>query len=766
MSANFAQFVNVINANHVMLVLGSAISYWEPSRCASVKEIRDEYILRPTARRIAEMGHRNKAAISFAAKLIDTMLVPGQSASSSEETENTLQLRQEIEGLPFEQFMHCVHRASPKFSQSVIERACQLHEKRIGNIGPNANHLWFVDFALSLLSRASCNEITILTTNYDTFLEEAFRTLKPDVDLTEETIEPSAIPAYSARIDSKSFRIIKLHGCLTRPDTLVYQIDRWIPFLFEDDWHKAIPDPDAILCAGYSFSDPHLRPLFRRWKSMCTKDETTKMLVLDRAPADTSKLSESISKDSLSGPEHLRYDFYRDVIDDCVMFCDLQEIGSYKTTETDWAISHSPKANSLPSSNLETSQRYRDNTKMVSELESSQIIDLLSALVESCARGDAYEMLSAYIFETADFRSNSNMSEGNINRTTRLLRQMGHNNNYAGAISLCQSLREKVPDSKSMALVTLGYESFATSINAASKNAKDQTGEYLAAYDLIKAGERLMPRLDRMHEWTDAEAFFYHRKLHFYTKLVTLRQMNPGIERHPKIIDNPKLYELMRPDLYEQTKELSALTARATAREKDRCRLYEMTELKDLHAQLLALLAVMDSNVHLANEAVTTAEKVRDVYYSIGQLNSVLLADRTLGWAYLSAYAAHKGSERIVFLEKALNSFALGFQRSLKTSDKTLKQKLGANLLRIIDPPHVTAKNREIPLPDAPPSLNMLNRDLLARSGAKDTDGIEYPKLSRIIYLNLFDDDEDAKKLKSHIAQYADLEKYPIYLTS
>lgn len=97
---------------HVVLLVGSAVSGRGPSACAMVSTIRGEMILEPLRKRFLSAADPLPKAIGG---LLERIL--GQPESNP--------CAQAIADLPFEQFMSCLERVDAHIAHAVISLACR-----------------------------------------------------------------------------------------------------------------------------------------------------------------------------------------------------------------------------------------------------------------------------------------------------------------------------------------------------------------------------------------------------------------------------------------------------------------------------------------------------------------------------------------------------------------------------------------------------------------------------------------------------------------
>ena len=373
------------------------------------------------------------------------------------------------------------------------------------------------------------------------------------------------------------------------------------------------------------------------------------------------------------------------------------------------------------------SDQFPDCVKDFGKLEEWQIVDFISNIVESCALSDAEEILEAYLF---------NQPPGSVQLKPKLiaryLLQLGHADKYDKSVRKCKELRDRFVE-PGIKLITLGYESFALTIkNQTEEKAKQAVEALCCGNEILKAHPDIDPY---------SKSFFIHRDLHFRVKSFLYLEIN-----QKKVSVNTASFD--------HACNLESDLSKAAVCEKQDGNIYEFAQLEDLRAQILSYLAtcVKDERDY-SSEAIDVAQKVREIYYSLGQLNSVILADRTLGWAYLAQQNSLPESGNCV--DNAVVAMATGLIRSFECTDATLQTKLAANLLRLFhneDMCNVTVEYYDNSVAEA-------CRNIIECKGRTDNCFVA------IIYhyLEGIYSKERLIKLKDDFNKYADTKKYPIF---
>ncbi len=238
---------------HVGFLVGSFASCGQPSSCLSVGDIRRETvaaILRATSG--SPRGHSARKVL----QQIHQDLADGSGARWHEV----------LSFLPFEQFMACVAHGSSESALRIAQLLC-------GSGLPNANHDAIAKTASRILDLRLADQVTIVTTNYDMCLDDALRkTLgDPTAPLHQRTTPLLPLREYST--EHGCIRYLKIHGCLSRPESLVFSFGQMLRLLTSHDWERAILDqlggtdqtPSLALTVGYGFWDRDLDSFLSRW---------------------------------------------------------------------------------------------------------------------------------------------------------------------------------------------------------------------------------------------------------------------------------------------------------------------------------------------------------------------------------------------------------------------------------------------------------------------------------------------------------------------
>jgi hypothetical protein len=98
--------------------------------------------------------------------------------------------------------------------------------------------------------------------------------------------------------------------------------------------------------------------------------------------------------------------------------------------------------------------------------------------------------------------------------------------------------------------------------------------------------------------------------------------------------------------------------------------------VEDLRSQLLIV-------ARKAKRAHCVARRAQYLYSSLGELSAVALGERTVAWATLARLPEGcDGAHPLV--QDAITALARGLRRSTYSTDRTVRRKLAANLLRVL----------------------------------------------------------------------------------
>lgn len=160
--------------------------------------------------------------------------------------------------LPFEAFLGALNIANPNAVSRIFQEVFCSPKRRV----PNFNHLAIADCSIVLAERGI--RVTLLTTNYDLCIESAF--MQRGVVLSEVGSHWTRVKELAAA-DGKGISLFKLHGSAENAPNMVFtfeavsrcRADKRIKSAFD-----CLQSAKAIIVAGYSGSDLHLRPIIEK----------------------------------------------------------------------------------------------------------------------------------------------------------------------------------------------------------------------------------------------------------------------------------------------------------------------------------------------------------------------------------------------------------------------------------------------------------------------------------------------------------------------
>ena len=520
---------------------------------------------------------------------------------------------------------------------------------------PNHNHIAAVALGACLLDRDLAERVTILTTNYDLGLERAVvGELTPIVGIDD------FVPSLSARLPSgKTLQLVKLHGCIER-GRLVYAFSQMGRLLFETDRLRGVLAalsagagyPSLYLTIGYSFSDPDLRPMF-----LDAFSRTRPLIYRNERPPDASAGSLSFERQehlARTGQAILQHEFFTramELVEDVrVHHSDLYcKDGSAERISLPVRLARHFGAADLPVSEAVGGQAggHEPLADAIQQFTEPQVLVFLGGLVDACARSDALGALRVGLAKSPD----SNM-RGEIIRL--YLSQYGHSHRMADAAKECARLGRELQE-PDVRLIANAYRSLALSIGPAGPL---RARQFWAAVPLLRA-RFLMNQVD--FKW---QVYYEHYALHFWTKVREVAAV--ALSRLPGRFGQWAGRAILR----RHARKLEACIK--TALELESPDLETAADVQSLLAEV---------RVHLRDEAVSFAERMRQIRAALGTLNRVALVDRQLGWAYLS-------EDNDQSRDKAIQAFARGLWLATYSADRSIEPKLGADLVRAVHAGH------------------------------------------------------------------------------
>jgi len=601
--------------SHVMFLIGSAVSCSEECACASVTTICNRMLLEPI-----EQAHPRDLGALARRMRYDT----GRDAESQE-------LGDSISALPFEQLMGCLDAVSHPVAATVIRAGCGGSP----NSRPNSNHTLIADTSTELLRTNLCTAVTVATTNYDMCLERTSAFSR----LGCSTRPPPYLRVREMRVGTGRLRYVKLHGCVTDPGTCIFTMKQYAQALFDSrraaDTLTVLDNPTLVICVGYSFSDPDIRPLLRA-------------LHAGGAHFFRNKRPGRGITQSSSPPTMLRRQFL-DTLRPVTYESNLFGDDNAKDKEHLLAVLATGlgiKTPPLSKFCLTTESMVKDAGKAVSSLTLNQAAEVLLRIVGSACRGDAAETFAEVIRPQWGSDDVVSMPVVRASALRLFLEQYGHRHDIDGQEEATKEMRGRYQGQHE--LVARAVQSFALSIRGNPR-------KLLPAWNALRVSKT---RLKTCEPHT--RALFEHYKAHLHCKFI--QKLNALL---PKII----LRLGIRRGLKWRARRWSVQLLRATLRvrrlagdSKDATNFIELRDVANAHL-LAGQMLLLAGKLKSAEKHARFAEQ----YYSCsGFLNGALQADRTISWIYLAR------GERT----RAVQAAARGLWRALETDDVSLRPKL------------------------------------------------------------------------------------------
>ena len=632
---------------HIALLIGSAASCPAPTCCANVWDIRNGMVLDPLAEHVRDGVKRG----TF---LPSTLSLLEQICDERGTDSGMVPLKWDVESLPFEQFMGCLHKANREVADEVVSFASGPKEHG----EPNHNHIGAVLFGARLLQNDLAERVSILTTNYDMGLEQAIcRVLDLAAELAPIPKIDEFVPALSAQLPrGKSLQLVKLHGCIKRR-RLVYAFFQMGRLVFETERLRGILAelsvgtnyPTLYLSLGYSFSDPDLRPMF-----LDAFSQAHPLIYRNERPPDSIRDDPDVERKehlARTGPAILQKEFFakatKKTADIRVHHSDLyrkdgpaERISLLVRLAAHFCYDVEIPEIKIPASPTGISKR---SEKAIQRLTEAQALVFLGGLVDACSRPDALLALKSGCMRPADssFRA----------EIVRLyLSQYGHAHRMADAASECVELRRKFQEPE-VRLIADSYRSLALSLGPAGRFRWRQAW---AALPLMRAW------LNRKRVSGKWQVYYKHHALHFRTKLYEI--IAGALSSLPANLGHwPTRVILLR-----LSKQLGACEKAALE-----------LESPDLEAAADLLSLQAEVRVLLRDDSVSLADRTRQIRAALGALNRVALVDRQLAWAHLSE---NTDPSR----EAAMQALARGLWLGTYSADGSIEPKLAADLVRVV----------------------------------------------------------------------------------
>lgn len=695
---------------HVAFLAGSAVSFGHPSGCAGVKTIRDELILE-----VLRAHWRGNHELVF---LADQMLGRCRAGDASH-AEETRSLRRNVLGLPFEQFVGCLHAANACVADGIVDLACgpRYHPE------PNVNHHLIALIAEALLGRGYCRTITIFTTNFDVCLEAALLQ-RLQGHASWETLVPH-VPVLRWQLpNGKRLRLVKLHGCLSGRADPVYTMERMLPRIFHGELLDVLTNfgerPDLCIAVGYAFLDPDLRPMLRQALRSCKTIWNERAKATERQMLTPPTIAEWLRQEFLDDLTICIYRsdlcHYEDSVGNRHILASMAEDLEGSSGEIERLCGALAAGGIEQPLNPKIQDAARD--VLSTRLSLDQTCDFLSAVVDSFSRGEAKKLLKQRVL--------SRPRAGAPHRLIRrYLEQAGHTADYDDVYAACVEVRQHFRDVQTRAL-SYSYESFIAAI-------REDTQIIRAIYALARSRLAFPWWRRKAIRW-----FCGHLEAHFWAKVV---------EHLPTKLPTP-IYRAST-WLFRAAALVIALWQKRLDRQaKERGWILDIGRVEDELSQMLVVGCRQ-------REAIKVAEEMSLRESAIGAYNLVVLADRVLGWAYL---AMNEEDSRA----RAISVFARGFWRSVFSEDPTLRPKLVSNLVRAL-----LVEGVEMPALACPMGVKSPEHEEVIRASqrlclegqlhAEDADVVARDMLSAYPA-------NERGRIIEHLRRYSDVTRYPIFL--
>lgn len=692
---------------HVVLLLGSAISVGHPSNCLLVGQIRNNLVLEPV---------RDAAQASDTRRIVDSLLqnvggVPSRKAAA-------------LAQLPFEQFMGCLHLVDADVGFGVIDLACG---KGLGR-RPNANHHAVADMAAWLLTRGAAERVTVLTTNYDPWLDEA---LTQSLGGALTPVGGLSIPRFENRLGNGVLRYAKLHGTIDDHSSLVFTFEQMARLVVDaaelsaiEEWLMDGAAPSLLLAAGYGFWDPDLRPLLRRLAGRGS--------ILIRNERPSHELAGVTTVSAPTGPEFLQTEFF----DSLAQEAKLLEYQSWL-----WGTNGETCGPSILTGLRKALARPDENDAPPPTPSGLQGLQARSGVMIAARLSERASVFlgrlldAACIPEETDLFKTSAVSAADADRRELVrahLYALSNAHRMDEAALECRSIRKAMPEPP-IAAISLAFESFALSIGGARS--------LFGASGCLRRSASLLEQCD-----ADTTAYVEHYDNHFRVKVLEVLLLKArGVGYAVGFHRIATRWALRMSERLQN--------AIRTAREARDLRL--MSDAMTLLVECLILARRLD-------EAAEVARTAREVRLFMGRFNNAALSDRMMGWVALARGDDESRCE-------AVRHFARGLWRAASCNDVSIRGKIGANLVRALHGCGVSVLDLDGATRRAPKRLPEACR-LLAEADIPWQDGkpamtphTREASSTVVEYLGyLYGARSPA--LRAEMIRYSNLKRYPIYL--
>lgn len=694
---------------HVVMLMGSAISVGHPSNCLMVGQIRTNLVLEPV---------RDAAPPGEIQRIVGNLLRSVDGVPSRE----AVTLGQ----LPFEQFMGCLHLVDSGAGFGIIELGCGRGFGRC----PNANHEAVADVAAWLLTRGRADRVTVLTTNYDPWLDEA---LARALGAALAPVGGLSIPRFENQHGNGMLRYAKLHGTLDDRNSLVFTFEQMARLVVDATELSAIgawlmdgAAPSLLLAAGYGFWDPDLRPLIRQLVPQGS------ILVRNEKPSHAQDSGTPPASIAPTGPEFLQAEFFGTLAQHAKLLEYRSPLwGSNGGPENPSMLTGLRKALALP----DHDDAPPPSPSSVTDLQ-RRAGDMIAAGVANRAGVFLGRLLdAACIPERTDLFKASAAKATDPDRRELVrdhLYTLSNAHRMDEAAEECRSIRSEMPE-VSVAATTLAFESFALSIGGQRS--------LLGAAGCLRRCAALLPQCD-----ADTAAYVEHYDSHFRVKVLEVLLLKAGNLGY--VMGLHRIASRKAERMADRLQE-----AIGKARQSGDLRL--MSDAMTLLVECLILARRLD-------EAADVARIAREVRLFLGRFNNAALSDRMMGWIALA-----RGDDES--RGQAIRHFARGLWRADSCNDVSIRAKIAANLVRALHGRGVAGLDLNGKIKQAPTGLaTACHRLAEGEFSWQGGEPVMDPNLARaadtVLQYVAYLYGERSSALRSEMFRYSNLERFPIYL--
>jgi hypothetical protein len=588
-----------------------------------------------------------------------------------------------VNAMPFEQFMSCLHAVSPKTALAVVKSACNTDRRE--NFQPNGLHCLIARLSFGLLSKELAKAVTVLTTNYDLGLDVALEIEAEDeLHLHPGSDPEKAPPAYMALDGNLGY--VKVHGCVTRPKSLVFTMERLAELTFNPEELRLFLEPHLgssasdkrllVVSVGYSFSDPDLRPLWQKFFG----HEATLVLRLVKDDDENKPSQKTELQSVFKGVEFSLKQLF-EALEQTDVPCNLFKPENKLFKPEDNFLLEMAKASELgiaddciPAYAAVPETLVESASEAVGRLSFDEAAEFMARLCDFSARSDAIQVI-----DKATFGNPREDSKPWDKRTATKFylgfSQRGHCGDMDGQRAMCRRLR-KTYSAHDAKLLGLGLPSFSLTID----NPNWRKG-IVAWVGLVWAKWRHFALSE-----PENKLRFTHYQLHFRLKVrqrlvVQLEQLfracgfldrclglrsERGIERSARNFVWRKILD----ELFRLTK-LFVKTAS----------MLDVTQVADLLVQCkVHSRAVPLKTISQAGEADSAVIHMEQAALAINRPHSVAWVERTRGWYELSR--GNDGKAKLKALMRFCTAVLRGTYSPHRSED--LLQKTIPQCLRVV----------------------------------------------------------------------------------